>query len=163
VLVLVGWYLMLPPLIIMVGALCTANAQQSLELPRTQEQPLLNIPSRAAPLTTPAEQRGANVETIPAVTPSAEQTPLRQPPLAVREEGRPPALQGQRGCELWSGTFPGNDPSVLVEARPDSVRKTDGKSRAWCMVEFEQRVQRPRSRWVKRSGRTACASRHGLP
>jgi hypothetical protein len=49
VLVLVGWYLMLPPLIIMVGTLRTANAQQSLELPRTQEQPLRNIPSRAAP------------------------------------------------------------------------------------------------------------------
>ncbi len=31
--------------------------------------------------------------------------------------GRPPALEPQSGCELWRGTFSGNDPSVLVEAR----------------------------------------------
>jgi hypothetical protein len=131
VLVLVGWYLILPPLIIMVGMLCIANAQQSLELLRTQEQPLLNIPSRAA-LATPAEQRGANVETIPAVTPSAKQTPIRQLPLPVREEGRPPALQEQRGCELWNGTFSGNDPSVLVEAR----LCTDNQSQVTGVVQW---------------------------
>jgi hypothetical protein len=62
-------------------------------------------------------QRRDNVKTIPAATPFAEKPPLSQPTLAAREKGRPPALQGQPGCELWRGTFSGNDPSVLVEAR----------------------------------------------
>jgi hypothetical protein len=43
-----------------------------------------------------------------------------QQPIADIEQNdtaRPPALPAQKGCELWRGTFSGNDPSVLVEAR----------------------------------------------
>ena len=43
-----------------------------------------------------------------------------QEPVADIEQNditRPPALAAQNGCELWHGTFSGNDPSVLVEAR----------------------------------------------
>ena len=36
---------------------------------------------------------------------------------ASRWNRGPPAVQAQNGCELWRGTFSGNDPSVLVEAR----------------------------------------------
>jgi hypothetical protein len=43
--------------------------------------------------------------------------PVSQSTIASHEVGRPPALQPQSGCELWRGTFSGNDPSVLVEAR----------------------------------------------
>jgi hypothetical protein len=51
-----------------------------------------------------------NVQTIPTV-PSHEELP------ASRSPDRPPPLKEQRGCEVWYGTFSGNDPTVLVEAR----------------------------------------------
>jgi MYXO-CTERM domain-containing protein len=34
----------------------------------------------------------------------------------TESSGRPPALEGRTGCELWVGKVSGNDPSVLVEA-----------------------------------------------
>jgi hypothetical protein len=100
----------------------SANAQQTLELPRFQGQSLVNLHSPAALLATPTIQRPANVETVPrpaqsVATPSTEKSPVSQPTFAAQEVGRPSPLTAQPGCQLWRGTFSGNDPSVLVEAR----------------------------------------------
>jgi hypothetical protein len=80
------------------------------------------------PLQPQGHLKSNNVQEIPGASPSA---PTPESPSAVLPSphapqrvvpsaggiGRPPAVQAQNGCELWRGTFSGNDPSVLVEAR----------------------------------------------
>jgi hypothetical protein len=80
-------------------------------------------------LTLPSQAPAQNVREIPNLSqrssPTAMETPsLREIPSlqneqtpAVSEVGRPPPLRTQQGCDLWRGSFSGNDPSVLVEAR----------------------------------------------
>ena len=80
------------------------------------------------PLQSQGHLKSNNVQEIP-VAPTSAPTPqsppavLPSPPapqLVVPPAGgirRPPPVQAQNGCELWRGTFSGNDPSVLVEAR----------------------------------------------
>lgn len=89
--------------------------------PQQEPPPLL-------PLQPQGPLRSDNVQEIPvaapsAPTPKAPSASLTSPlvsqqvvPLAGGI-GRPPPIQAQNGCELWRGTFSGNDPSVLVEAR----------------------------------------------
>jgi hypothetical protein len=62
-------------------------------------------PAQPAPLRSPS-------------TPAPPQGQFRLRPTIPEAggPGRPPALMAQPGCELWRGTFSGNDPSVLVEA-----------------------------------------------
>jgi hypothetical protein len=84
------------------------------------------------PLQLPRNLKSNNVQEIPGATPF---TPTPESPSAVlpsapqREVppaggiGRPPAVEAQNGCELWRGTFSGNDPSVLVEARLCTTRQ----------------------------------------
>src|SRR5229473_3460381 len=88
----------------LVVAICVAGRvypQQSLNLPASQGQSSIIVRARSA-TTSPVPD---NTQVIPAA-----------PPPAQKSE-RPPPLEPQAGCELWHGTFSGNDPSVLVEAR----------------------------------------------
>lgn len=91
-----------------------AYAQEALQLPVTQAEPTINpqFPPRELPGVRPQ-----NELTLPIMPSPASKLPVGQPPGVAQEVGRPPPLRPQSGCELWRGTFSGNDPSVLVEAR----------------------------------------------
>lgn len=92
-----------------------AYAQEALQLPVPQAEPTINpqSPPREMPRVRPQH----NVLTLPNLPSPASKLPIRQPTGVAQEIGRPPPLRPQAGCELWHGTFSGNDPSVLVEAR----------------------------------------------
>jgi hypothetical protein len=67
----------------------------------------------------PQHLKSNNVQEIPVAptsAPTAESSSTVPPPPSSGI-GRPPPIQAQNGCELWRGTFSGNDPSVLVEVR----------------------------------------------
>jgi hypothetical protein len=99
------------------------------------------------PLLPPLQPQGHlksnNVQEIP-VAPTSAPTPespsaILPPPHASQRVvpppsgiGRPPPIQAQNGCELWRGTFSGNDPSVLVEVR----LCTDSQGRVTGIVQW---------------------------
>jgi len=87
------------------------------KLPVTQGEPTINrqFPPREMP-----GGRPQNNELTLTIMPSpAGELPIRQPTGEAQEVGRPPPLQPQSGCELWRGTFSGND--RRCSSRPASV------------------------------------------
>lgn len=92
-----------------------AYAQEALQLPVTQAEPTIN--SQFPPREMPGVGPQNNELTLPIVSSPAGKLPIGQPPGATQGVGRSPPLQPRSGCELWRGTFSGNGPSVLVEAR----------------------------------------------
>ncbi len=99
------------------------------------------------PLPPQGHLKSNNVQEIPVASPSA---PTPESPSAVLPSphapqrvvppaggiGRPPPVQAQSGCDLWRGTFSGNDPSVLVEAR----LCTDRQGRVTGVVQWSSLV-----------------------
>ncbi len=98
---------------------CVARAfpQEALQLPRPQAQATINLNPQFPPRELPGVRPQNNELTLPIMPSPASKLPIGQPPGVAQGIGRPPPLEPQSGCELWRGTFSGNDPSVLVEAR----------------------------------------------
>jgi hypothetical protein len=104
----IKWYAALP-LILFVSRLTIASNATAQQGPWA-----LTIPSQSNEVNVrklPNQDQGAATESIP------EQGSQLQLIPRAGSAGRPPALAGQQGCDLWHGSFSGNDPSVLVEAR----------------------------------------------
>jgi len=107
-LALVGWYLTAPMNLTGPGpwmAICWA--QQGFQPFSPQSHPSSN-----------------NVQELPVVPRQISPSATTRLPTVQQyggsqsaDIGRPPPLQAAAGCELWRGTFSGNDPSVMVEAR----------------------------------------------